>query len=125
MLGILEKTGHTWTRQARWGYRLFDFWCCPLGVAVEVDGPEHKQDYDSYRDEYIFRRSGIVVLRVPNRDEAAASRMLLDLGALGPHGDRKEVLGISGNTKKERRSLLSQPQFPYRLPLYLEELRLK
>lgn len=69
----LCKTGERWTRQAMHGYRLFDFWCHRIGVAVEVDGPEHRPDYDAYRDKYAWCRSAIVVLRVPNYDEARAA----------------------------------------------------
>ena len=65
----LKQTPWKWSRQSTWGYRLFDFWCKELGVVIEVDGPEHDQEYDSYRDEYNFRRSGIVVLRIQNHDE--------------------------------------------------------
>ena len=58
----LKTTGKKWKHQAVWGYRIFDFWCRELGCAVEIDGKNHKEDYDSYRDEYNFRRSAIVVL---------------------------------------------------------------
>lgn len=60
----LHGTGLKWARQSQWGYRIFDFWNHNLGVAIEVDGKGHRKKYDSYRDEYNFRRSGIVVLRV-------------------------------------------------------------
>lgn len=42
----LKATGLKWTRQAQWGYRLFDFWNALKGIVVEVDGLSHKQDYD-------------------------------------------------------------------------------
>lgn len=74
MRSILEtRTELKWTRQASWGYRLFDFWNAYLGIAVEVDGKEHNHVIDSYRDEYNFKRSGIIVLRVRNRNEEDAA----------------------------------------------------
>jgi very-short-patch-repair endonuclease len=108
MRAKLDSTGLKWRRQAQWGYRLFDFWCGHLGCAVEVDGPEHDVRYDEHRDEYNFRRSGIVVIRVRNRNEDDASRALLIISRLTPLADRKIALGITGHTKAERRSLVHQ-----------------
>lgn len=62
----LKETGLKWTRQAQWGYRLFDFWNDRLGIAVEIDGTEHNKKYDKYRDDYNYKRSAIIVLRVKN-----------------------------------------------------------
>lgn len=75
MAAQLSTTKYCWTRQAMWGYRLFDFWCHKLGTAVEVDGPEHDIAYDNYRDRYNWCRSAIVVLRVRNfvEEDAAAA----------------------------------------------------
>ncbi len=53
--------------------RIFDFFCSELGVVVEVDGPEHNEDWDTFRDEGTFRSSSIVVLRVRNRNEEDAA----------------------------------------------------
>jgi len=107
MLQKLKTTGLKWTRQAQWGYRLFDFWCAKLGCAIEVDGSEHDADYDEYRDEYNFRRSGIIVIRVQNFDESSAEMALRLISQLGPHSDRKQELGISGNTKAAQLSLVN------------------
>ena len=71
---LVTRTGWNWTFQAIWGWRLFDFWCRDIGVAVEVDGPEHDTEWDSVRDRSNFKKSAIIVLRVPNFDEAAAER---------------------------------------------------
>lgn len=68
MMAALASTDHKWTRQAAWGCRLFDFWNAQLGIAIEVDGPEHRREYDTARDRYNYYRSGIVVLRVRNFD---------------------------------------------------------
>jgi very-short-patch-repair endonuclease len=123
MDSLLAATPWEWTRQAMWGYRVFDFWQHHLGCAIEVDGPEHDADYDSYRDEYNFRRSAIVVLRVPNMDERAASWALARLHTIGSHGDRKLAIGIAGSTKQVRRSLLALPYPPSLLADYLRLTR--
>lgn len=93
------------SRQAAWGYRLFDFWFAVLGVAIEVDGPEHDQEYDAYRDRYNFLRSGVVVIRVPNFDEAAAISAIKKLMAECSWRNRREALGLSVRSKKGRRLL--------------------
>jgi very-short-patch-repair endonuclease len=76
MKAKLDKTGHKWTRQAMWGYRLFDFWCHNLGIAVEVDGANHNNDYDSVRDKYNYCRSAIIVIRVRNMNEYDADNAI-------------------------------------------------
>src|SRR5262249_18630847 len=62
----LKKTGIKWKRQAIWGRRIFDFWSHALGIAIEVDGPEHRKKIDEYRDAYNLHRSGIIIIRVKN-----------------------------------------------------------
>lgn len=102
----LNATVRKWTRQATWGMRLFDFWCAELGIAVEVDGPEHREDYDAYRDEYNFRRSGIVVLRVRNLNEEDAEKALAAISREVTWKERREALGIHKGSKKDRRRLV-------------------
>ncbi len=85
----LDATGLKWTRQAWWGCRIFDFWNAELGIAVEVDGPEHCRDYDEHRDRYNYVRSGILVLRVPNFDEAALTVALNHIAKGETHAERK------------------------------------
>lgn len=92
----LSKTGYAWTRQAQWGYRLFDFWSHHLGVAVEVDGPEHHKGRDKFRDTYNFRRSGIIVLRVENFDEESAAKAIEDISKSGTWKNRRESMKIKG-----------------------------
>lgn len=89
----LKETGLKWTRQARWGYRLFDFWNAHLGIAVEVDGPEHEKDYDEVRDTYAYLRSGIVVLRVRNFDEFDASLALDSIASSRTWKQRRTEVG--------------------------------
>lgn len=103
----LDATGRAWTRGAVWGYRVFDFWCHELGVAIEVDGPEHRPDYDAYRDEYNLRRSGIVVLRVRNRNEEDAARAIEAIGNATTWSARREALGLHARSKKGRRKWVS------------------
>lgn len=102
---MAEKLDKTWSRQVVKGFRVFDFWNHKLGVAIEVDGNEHDRDYDNYRDEYNFRRSGIVVLRVRNMNESDATKVLLAVSKLTSHKLRREAIGISGNTKAAKRNL--------------------
>lgn len=106
---MAEKLDKTWSRQVVKGFRVFDFWNHKLGVAIEVDGNEHDRDYDNYRDEYNFRRSGIVVLRVRNMNESDATKALLAVSKLTSHKLRKEAIGISGNTKAAKRNLSTLP----------------
>lgn len=104
-----QLTVGKWKRQHAWGYRVFDFWCQKLGCAVEVDGPEHAPSYDAYRDEYNFRRSGIVVLRVRNFNTQDAAKCLETIRLLGTWEERREQLGLQCHTKKGKRHLSSQP----------------
>lgn len=69
---VLLKTNFRWGFQARWGFRLFDFWNHKLGMAVEVDGPEHNLEADLLRDKREWERSRIVVFRVRNWNRADA-----------------------------------------------------
>jgi len=123
-LEILKTTPYKWTPQAQWGYRIFDFWCAKLGVAIELDGKEHDADYDAYRDEYNYRRSGVVVLRVPNGDRERLDKIVAALPAMGDWKERKARMGIDGNTKKDRRKLSSLPADLRLLDAYLDEFSL-
>jgi very-short-patch-repair endonuclease len=76
MVNYLIPTGIKFKRQAMWGYRLFDFWSHEKGVAIEIDGPEHRADYDAHRDLYNFLRSGIIVLRVKNFDPVGSEQAI-------------------------------------------------
>src|SRR3990167_9175123 len=72
----LKATGLKFSRQATWGYRVFDFWNAQKGVAVEVDGPEHRLGWDKLRDDHNWKRSRIIVLHVRNRNEDDATRAI-------------------------------------------------
>jgi very-short-patch-repair endonuclease len=100
MADKLKSTSYKWTRQAVWGFRMFDFWCSTVGVAVEVDGIEHKKDYDAYRDEYNFRRSGIVVLRVRNMNEEDAKVAIDTIDKIGDWKERRKNMGLENKKTK-------------------------
>lgn len=89
----IDKTG--WNRQCIWGYRIFDFWNSYLGCAIEIDGTNHDSDYDKYRDEYNFRRSGIVVLRIRNYNEDDFNSAMSVIGKINTHSERRIELGIT------------------------------
>ena len=118
---VWSKLGKGWTRQAVRGYRIYDFWNHELGCAIEVDGMEHDREYDNYRDEYNFRRSGVVVFRVRNGNMEDLGAVLVAISKLTDIRTRKEKLGINGNTKQSRRSLSSLP-YDKTKPLFLDFL---
>ena len=99
----LSRTGLKWTRQAQWGFRLFDFWCHDRGVAVEVDGPEHVREIDSRRDLYNYHRSGIVVIRVRNFNEQDAARCLSKIKRVGSWAARRKAMGIESKDRSTRK----------------------
>lgn len=89
-----RTTGHRWKRQAQWGYRLYDFWCSTLGIAVEIDGDTHDPNYDRSRDEYNYNKSGIVVLRVRNRSEKDMKKALIKIQQSECWNTRRKRLGL-------------------------------
>lgn len=94
MLAKLEQTGHRWRRQAQWGWRLFDFWNHKLGVAVEVDGPEHDKVLDEERDRNNWETSRILVVRVRNFNEDDAANALEEIANAGTWNDRRVAAGL-------------------------------
>lgn len=101
------KPHFKFSRQATWGYRLFDFWFHVRGVVIEVDGPEHNKGYDAYRDTYNFLRSGIIVLRVRNFNNSDADQAIEQLSKECSWEDRRRALGqlTSEATRRGRREL--------------------
>lgn len=104
----LNETAEKWTRNAQWGYRLFDFWSHELGIAVEVDGKEHDPNYDGYRDKYNYLRSGIVVLHVRNRNEGDAALALRFIAKSESWVARRHRLGLDQPSKKARRKAAAE-----------------
>jgi len=109
MAAKLKATGKRFSRQTSWGYRVFDFWCAELGVAVEVDGPEHDAAYDQYRDDYNYRRSGILVLRVRNWNEGDAAEALARIAGSMTWKERRDALGLNEKGRKARRRWVCAP----------------
>ncbi len=114
----LSDTGVVWARQATWGCRLYDFWSHALGIAIETDGPEHRRGYDAYRDEYNYRRSGIVVLRVRNQNEVDLAEVLAKVASAMTWSERRERLGLNGTTKAARRRWVAEGIRPADVPKY-------
>jgi very-short-patch-repair endonuclease len=102
---LVAHTDQKWTFQAIWGWRLFDFWCKELGVAVEVDGREHDAEYDRQRDARNSERSAIIVYRVPNFDERVADDVIAAIRSCEPWLVRRNARGIL--TEAEKRSMRS------------------
>ena len=94
MAAKLHTTGLKWTQQARWGYRIYDFWCASLGLAVEIDGFTHNPAWDQLRDQQDYQRSGIIVLRVRNFNEEDARATLIAIATALTWNDRRLGLGL-------------------------------
>lgn len=114
MADRLNQAGLKFNRQCVWMTRVFDFWNHQLGCAVEVDGPEHNQERDSYIDDYMLFRSEVVVIRVPNFDEAAAKAAIeqirgLDAWDIRRAGERHQKISSASASKRKRllRSLMA------------------
>jgi len=108
----LKEAGLRFKRQRRWGYRIFDFWSAHLGIAVESDGPEHDKDYDGYRDEYNYRRSGIIVLRVRNRNEEDTAKVIEKIKKARTWKQRREAMGLHATSQQERRKWVTDSDHP-------------
>lgn len=98
--------GMKWTRQARWGWRFFDFWNAAKGVAIEVDGGYHSDAYqkqkDEFRDGKNHIRSGILVFRVPNGDLLALKVAAVKIRKLESWEERRIKLGVLTKAEKIR-----------------------
>lgn len=94
MAAKLKTTGMKWTRQAQSGVRVFDFWNHVLGIAVEVDGPEHDEAREKARDYMAYQARGIVVLRVKNFDEVGADLVLRAIAVSDTWNVRRATLGL-------------------------------
>ena len=101
MLAKLQSgTRLKWTRQALWGYRVFDFWNHLYGINVEVDGETHNPRRDAHYDREHLRRSAIITIRVPNFDEVAAAEAIAKICAMTETWeDRRKRLGLHKSTR--------------------------
>lgn len=86
---IAVFTPYKWTTQARWGFRLFDFWCHYLGCAVEIDGIEHDPVKDKERDSKEWDRSRIVILRIRKFNVHDSRIFLENIKQISPWNDRR------------------------------------
>lgn len=93
---ILSVNNINHKRQAIWGFRIYDFWIHSIGCAIEIDGPEHDEIYDKYRDIYNYLRSGIVVIRVRNKNHEDAMEAISFIKTIGPWRERRLKLKIEG-----------------------------
>lgn len=87
----LATTGFRWIRQARWRGRVFDFWCRELGVAVEVDGREHRAEDDARDDRVALTLGNILVYRVRNMNDADAQKVLRQIMKTPSWATRKRL----------------------------------
>ena len=82
----LATSAVPFNRQRIWGGRIFDFWNHEFGIAVEVDGPEHKTspglEKDKWRDRHCLLRSRIIVIRVENGNEEQMESALVLINTL-------------------------------------------
>lgn len=83
-------------RQRIMGYRIYDFFIGSIGCAIEIDGPEHDEKYDYYRDIYNYLRSGIVIIRVRNKNKKDANEAIEFIKSLEPWPQRRRALKIQG-----------------------------
>lgn len=90
----LKNSKYKFSRQKRWGYRIYDFWCHELGLAIEVDGQTHNESWDALRDKQDFERSRIIVLRVRNFDEGDAYFALKYLLQCEKWNERRTAAGM-------------------------------
>lgn len=95
MWAKLKTTGLKWRRQAQSGFRLFDFWNHRLGLAIEVDGPEHDSAQDAVHDATVYQQRGIVVLRVRNFHEGDARDALQAIIFADSWNERRRLLKLA------------------------------
>ena len=100
----LSKTGLKWTREAAWGFRLFDFWNHALGVAVEIDGPEHNSELDRWRDHKEWERSRIIVIRIKNFNEIDGQKFLEQIKTIKPWTERRKTAGMFRGKSNEQQN---------------------
>lgn len=92
---FLMKTQVKWNKQCAWGFRLFDFWNHRLGVAIEVDGPEHNEETDLIEDFKEWERSRIITIRVRNFNRDDATYCMEKLPLVEPWDARRFAAGLS------------------------------
>lgn len=104
MMDKLSRTGFKWQRQRLFGFRIFDFFCPEIGIAVEVDGQEHDKAKDDKRDSEYFKAHAIEVLRVRNKNEDDARKALLAIAVSETWTERKIANNGTTTLKKSESS---------------------
>lgn len=94
MFNKLKTTEMNWTRQAVWGWRVFDFWNKELGIAVEVDGIGHNPEIDKINDAKNWNVSRIRVIRVSNFSESEADLAIETILSSDTWNDRRIASGM-------------------------------
>lgn len=87
---LQNRSSYKWSFQARWGFRLFDFWCHTLGCAIEIDGSEHNSELDFQKDQKEWNRSRIITIRIHNFDEKDAEQCVEKLKSISSWNERRK-----------------------------------
>lgn len=105
---IIEEYGIKFSTQAIWQSRIFDFWFSGKGIAIEIDGPSHKESGQAFKDmvtdKHFYAISGIIVIRVANFDDNSLRKAMETICNSCTWKDRRETLCL-GNARKVRRRL--------------------
>lgn len=124
IIPLFEKNLLMWTQHAIWGFRVYDFLCSEKGVVIQIQESEEDYEENIHGDEYHFRRSGLVVLRLNRDDDTSILDSYFSVAdMLNSWQERKYILRLDATTRKERRWLSSKPDFPYMLPDYLKHIK--
>ncbi len=94
MAAKLDKTGSTWTRKAVIGFRLFDFWCHPLGIAVEIDDDDRDEQASARTDLSEYQDRGILVLHARGGNERDAAAVIEKIAKAEKWNTRRFNLGL-------------------------------
>lgn len=69
----------TFSRQKKMGFRVFDFWCKKIRVAIEIDGKQHNRQWDLLRDQKYQERFHLKVYRIWAFNESDYKEVLKNL----------------------------------------------
>ena len=91
----LEKeVYHKFQRQYIFGQTIFDFFSPAMGIAVEVDGKTHNQEWDAAKDKAHLEYYGVVTLRVRNQEKEDLDLLIKTLRGAGWWHARNYKKGI-------------------------------